>query len=160
MKARFATVIVRVFGIGNAPVSPGTFGSLPGLVVGYALQVYVGSPLVIALVLAALVGLSYWCIDVYEKSLGVHDDQRVVVDEVCGQAIAVAFLPPLAIWLGLGFVLFRLLDIAKPPPIGTIDEKVPGAAGTLFDDVVAGIVAAAILLAIHAFFADSLNKLL
>ncbi len=149
LKARVATSFVRVFGIGLAPFAPGTFGSLPGLALGYALQVYVGTPHWIALALVALVAFSYWCIDVYEKELGIHDDQRVVIDEVCGQAIAVAFLPPHWLWLGLGFVLFRILDVTKPPPIGTIDQKVPGAAGTLFDDVLAGVLAFLILLGIQ-----------
>jgi phosphatidylglycerophosphatase A len=151
MAPRVATVLVRVFGIGNAPVSPGTFGSLPGLGVAYLLHAYVRDPWLIGVALLALTALSYWAIAVYEKALGVHDDQRVVIDEVCGQAIAAAFLPVTVAWYGAAFALFRLLDIAKPPPIGTIDEKVPGAAGTLFDDVVAGVFAAVILLSISAF---------
>jgi phosphatidylglycerophosphatase A len=154
MKVRFATWCSRVFGIGNLPGSPGTFGSLPGLLVGYLLQRYLASPLWIALALLGLIAFSYWCIDVYEKALGVHDDQRIVIDEVCGQAIAVAFLAPSLLYYAGGFALFRLLDIAKPPPIGTIDAKVPGAAGTLFDDVLAGALAAAIMQGILLFLGN------
>ena len=66
----------------------------------------------------------------------------------------IAFVSPTALNYLVGFALFRLLDITKPPPIGTIDQKFPGAAGTLFDDVVAGIAAAAILFGISPFLGE------
>ena len=122
MKSAFvATAFARVFGIGHLPKSPGTFGSLPGLLVGYAFHRLIGDPWGIALALVVLTALSFWCIHVYEKVLGLHDDQRVVLDEVCGQAIAIAFVAPTMVNYAVGFALFRLLAITKPPPIGMID---------------------------------------
>lgn len=151
MKEWFVTWFCRAFGIGLSPVSPGTFGSVPGLAVGCALYSFLRDPYLVGTALALFTGLCLWAIHEYEKLLAVHDDQRVVIDEVLGMAIGVAFVPPTALNYLVGFALFRLLDIAKPPPIGTIDRKVPGAAGTLFDDVLAGIVAAAILFAFSRF---------
>ena len=83
---------------------------------------------------------------------GTHDDQRIVIDEVIGQSIALSFCPPTFLSLILGFTLFRLFDITKPGPIGWADRRLPGAWGTLLDDVMAGIAAAISLNIIEAFF--------
>jgi phosphatidylglycerophosphatase A len=141
-------------GIGYAPKAPGTFGSLPGLLVGVGLfhsQAWGGilAPAVLSII---LIGYSYWCIDVTEKVWSTHDDQRIVIDEVAGQAIALAYINPSITNLVLGFVLFRALDITKPALIGHIDQKWPGALGTLFDDVLAGLVALLILVGINSFW--------
>jgi phosphatidylglycerophosphatase A len=91
--------------------------------------------------------LALWAIHVTERAWGTHDDQRIVIDEVVGQAIAVAFVAPTELSLVAGFGLFRLLDITKPLIIGWVDERGPGAVGTLFDDVLAGIGTAVVLCA-------------
>ena len=51
----------------------------------------------------------------------------------------------------IGFALFRLFDIWKPFPIGWVDQKVPGALGTMLDDVIAGLFAIIILLLVNFF---------
>lgn len=146
---RLAVLTSTACGIGKAPVAPGTFGSLPGVALGGLLALwresFASRPvgyLVAAFVLLAAIGFAYWAIARTEKLWGTHDDQRVVVDEVVGQMIALAFVAPTPWALVLGFLLFRLLDVTKPLAIGWIDEKGPGAVGTLFDDVLAGAVAA------------------
>jgi phosphatidylglycerophosphatase A len=73
---------------------------------------------------------------------GRHDPGWVVSDEWAGQGlawlIAAPGLEPLL--AGATFVLFRLFDIAKPPPIGRL-QRVPGGAGVLLDDLAAGLLA-------------------
>ena len=139
-------------GIGRIKKAPGTFGSLPGLVVGAGIHA-VATPLLslslaayhltILLLLGILTALAYWSIAKTERVLNVHDDQRIVVDEVAGQAIAVAWMPYVWIAYLAAFLLFRLFDISKPSLIGKIDRDVAGAWGTLGDDLLAGAVAAA-----------------
>lgn len=141
---RIAVWLSTAFGIGYAPKAPGTFGSIPGLGLGLALAVYADSSTKI-LCLVALVALALWAISRAEKALHTHDDQRIVIDEVAGQALAVAFLAPHWLTALLAFALFRLLDITKPLAIGWIDRGVPGAWGTLGDDLLAGILAGVIL---------------
>ncbi|MFT6387957.1 MAG: phosphatidylglycerophosphatase A [Cellvibrionaceae bacterium] len=51
-------------------------------------------------------------------------------------------------WIILGFVLFRFFDIVKPWPILLVDRKVEGGFGIMFDDVLAGIYAGALLMLI------------
>lgn len=152
---RLAIFLATAGGIGRAPVAPGTFGSLPGLALGGVLALWRESfasrpmgHLVTAVVLLACVGLAYAVIARVERLWSTHDDQRIVVDEVVGQMIAVAFVPPTLVSIVAGFVLFRALDVTKPLAIGWIDEHGPGAVGTLFDDVLAGAVAAGVLCAV------------
>ncbi len=157
---RIATALSFALGLGLSPVMPGTVGSIPGLGLGALIR---GAADVLPPEQAALrVGLmtsllgatavfAWWAIHRTERALGIHDDQRIVIDEVVGQAIAVAFVPVSWPWYGAGFVLFRLLDMTKPSVIGRIDRETPGALGTLGDDVVAGLVAAAILIGVRQF---------
>lgn len=159
MKAldRFAIFVSTAGGIGFAPVSPGTFGSLPGIALGVLLHqaaiwlwpdALVTQRQATAAALVCLTAGAFWAVARAERYWNTHDDQRIVVDEVLGMAIGIAFVPPH--WLNLlaGFALFRLLDIWKPGPIGWLDEKAPGAWGTMSDDLVAGGLTAAALIAL------------
>jgi len=77
--------------------------------------------------------------------LGRHDDPRIVIDEIAGIVLALAWVPPTVPALVLGFVLFRAFDIAKPPPIGYLDRRVHGGIGIVVDDLVAGLATNVIL---------------
>jgi phosphatidylglycerophosphatase A len=150
---RLAIEIAFVFGVGRLPKAPGTFGSIPGLAVGALIHSgatawsdhQVLRVTITIFGLLALTLLAYWSIGRTERTLNIHDDGRIVIDEVAGQAIAIAFFTPTPLSILVGFVLFRLFDISKPGPIGWCDRELPGALGTLLDDVLAGAVAAALL---------------
>ena len=154
-------------GLGNLPKAPGTYGSLPGLLLGPLIQVCLIAPsgdshwgpirfvtshrwIFLAVIVMTLLGA--WVISRVEKMWGTHDDQRIVIDETIGQAVTLAFCAPDYFSILLGFGLFRLFDIVKPGPIGWLDRKVPGAWGTLLDDVLAGGAAAIVLTVITSFF--------
>lgn len=72
------------------------------------------------------------------------DDQRIVIDEVAGVWVALAFLPKTILFLSLGFILFRIFDIKKPFFIKKL-QKLKGGFGITVDDIVAGICANVIL---------------
>jgi phosphatidylglycerophosphatase A len=75
----------------------------------------------------------------------VKDAPWIVVDEVAGQWLAL-LMAPRAWWaVTVAFVLFRLLDIAKPGPIGWLDRELSGGWGVMADDLLAGVVACAVL---------------
>ncbi|MDG2236168.1 MAG: phosphatidylglycerophosphatase A, partial [Arenicellales bacterium] len=61
------------------------------------------------------------------------------IDEIAGILVTLALVPPSVPALLTGFVLFRLLDISKPPPISAIDQRLRGGFGIVADDVVAGL---------------------
>src|SRR5690606_36356172 len=98
----------------------------------------------VTFLLICLSAIAWWSIAVTEKLWKSHDEGKIVIDEFAGQAIAVAFFPPGALCYIAGFIFFRLFDIWKPGPIGAADRNLPGAAGTLVDDLLAGVAAAAL----------------
>jgi phosphatidylglycerophosphatase A len=97
-------------------------------------------------VLVTVVG--WWAAREALRETGVEDPGWIVVDEGAGQLIALAGLPsdPSAAGLVMAFGLFRALDMLKPWPVGWADRQ-PGAVGVMLDDLVAGGLAAAGLVA-------------
>jgi phosphatidylglycerophosphatase A len=95
---------------------------------------------------AAIIAVAIWAADRADRAAGTHDSQRIVIDEVAGYLVAMAWADrgdPIV--LLLGFVLFRVADIVKPPPARFFDRGWRGGAGVVLDDVVAGLWAAAVL---------------
>lgn len=143
-----ATLIATWFGCGRLPGMPGTWGSLAALVCAWPLIVWggaIGLPFATAVVFA----LGWWAAGRYEIELGRKDPGEVVVDEVAGQWIALLPLvlrpwPDETLFVAAAgsFVLFRLFDIWKPWPIGSLDRKLSGGLGIMLDDVLAGFYAA------------------
>jgi phosphatidylglycerophosphatase A len=103
--------------------------------------------------LLGLAFLGIWASDVAERAFERKDDGRIVVDEVVGQLLTLAPLAALApasgrrspLWLLAGFLLFRLLDIWKPPPVLWAERSFGGGAGVMLDDVFAGILGCLVL---------------
>lgn len=138
---RLARLVASGFGCGASPVAPGTVASALAALLGYALLLLTSYALGLAALAAILAGL--WAVSAAQAGEG--DPAWVVIDEVAGQWVALLGLarPSLSGVLG-GFVLFRILDIAKPGPVGWADRR-SGAAGVMADDIIAGLMAAAIL---------------
>ena len=78
--------------------------------------------------------------------MGEHDSGSIVIDEFAGLFITLWLLPAEPLWWIAGFLVFRLIDIAKPWPINWLDRRVKGGWGIMLDDVVAGGMSAAALL--------------
>lgn len=127
--------------VGYVPVASGTFGSLLSLPLLVALDRSGWSPsAVVALLIVGSV-LSMVVAGRAGRIYGVHDSSRIVLDEVCGMAIAGALLAPTAWNLTLAFLVFRLFDIVKPFPAGYFDRDVKNGFGVVADDLVAGLYA-------------------
>lgn len=134
------------FGSGLSPKAPGTAGTVVALLLYLPLS-QLSLPLYLALtIVATLVGI--WLCGVTSRDLGVHDHGGIVWDEFAGFWITMIAAPAGCLWLLLGFVLFRALDILKPWPIKWVDKKIHGGLGIMLDDVLAGIMAALCLQAI------------
>jgi len=124
-------------GLGRIPFAPGTVGTLPGLLLVWVFW-QGGSGVYLALT-AVVILSAVWIAKRSAEILGVADDPRIVIDEIAGVLVAFAFVPPSGLALAVGFCVFRILDIAKPPPISTTDRQVKGGVGIVLDDVLAGI---------------------
>jgi phosphatidylglycerophosphatase A len=70
-----------------------------------------------------------------------RDARPIVIDEMVGFLITLLWLPLNFLTLCLGFFLFRLFDIVKPPPISTVEKRLHGGWGIVLDDVLAGVFA-------------------
>lgn len=135
------------FGSGNAPFSPGTFGSaaaLPLCVLVWLLGLAFGTPFAFLLI-TALVIVSIVVAEEAEKLLGEKDPPCVVIDEFAGMLITFAGISLTWEVAIVGFLLFRFFDILKPIPVRTLEKILPGGAGIVMDDVAAGVMAGLVL---------------
>jgi phosphatidylglycerophosphatase A len=130
-------------GLGYAPVAPGTFGTLAGIPAYYLLASL--PPLQFAAVWGTLVVLACWAADFAGKIYGIVDDGRIVIDEVAGYLVTVAFLPFSWTAAWLGFFLFRIFDIVKIFPASWFDRRMKNGVGVVLDDLAAGVYAAVAL---------------
>ncbi|MEQ8515474.1 MAG: phosphatidylglycerophosphatase A [Chromatocurvus sp.] len=131
------------FGIGLSRWAPGTLGTLVAVPL-YLSFAHTSLWLYSAIVLVAVV-FGVWICDRASEELGVHDHSGIVWDEFVGLWIALWAVPVEPVWIVLGFIVFRILDIAKPWPIGLLDRHVEGGLGIMIDDIVAGVFSCAIL---------------
>ena len=141
MKLRDDAVIFLATGfyIGNIPFAPGSFGSLIGLPLSFALA---GISLVSAILCTLLFTLLAICIaDAAQKILEQKDPGCIVIDEIAGMVATLIGLPFNLNTVIIGFIIFRILDILKPFPIRYLDKRIPGGLGVVADDVAAGILA-------------------
>ena len=131
------------FGTGLAPIAPGTFGSLPGILLAWLtldMGIYVQLGIAAALFVAGI-----WICGESARRIGVHDHGGIVWDEICGMYVTLLLAPQTIIGFALGFGLFRLFDIAKPWPIRDLDHRLGGGLGIMLDDLVAALYALILL---------------
>jgi phosphatidylglycerophosphatase A len=136
---RLAVFVATVGYCGYFPFAPGTVGSLAGL--GFYLLVWwTGSAFVEVMMIAALFAAGVWAGTTAERYFGGVDPRPIVLDEVVGMLITLAFIP--VGWSGalVGFLLFRLFDVIKPFPAGRL-EQLHGGLGVMADDAMAAIYA-------------------
>jgi phosphatidylglycerophosphatase A len=138
------------FGSGLAPVAPGTFGSMVGVAIALGVWHFGLGTAIAATLIATLAG--FWICGESARRLGVHDHPGIVWDEVAGMMITMLAAPRTWWGLLLAFGLFRLFDIWKPWPIREIDHGMRGGAGIMLDDVMAGFLAALVLLLVRYAF--------
>jgi len=138
-------VLVAVgFGSGFAPWAPGTAGSIAAVFVWWLLLADLPVAASVALVAAACVA-GVWIVTAACRVAGVGDDPRIVFDEWLGVWVALIGCPRDVVAVVIGLVLFRLFDIAKPWPVSWADREVGGGFGIVLDDVIAGVLALAVL---------------
>jgi len=155
LKKSIVKAVATCLGSGLAPVAPGTFGTVFGLLVyvllGYSAGLSLGDTdmgqltiiLVIAIIVATILGT--WATMELEEEWG-HDPGKIVIDEVVGVWITLLFVPFTWLGIGLAFVLFRFFDILKPLGIKKVDVGMDSSFSVMLDDIIAGIYA---LISIH-----------
>ena len=137
---RLAVFIATVGYCGYFPFAPGTVGSAAGLLF-YALVWWTGSPVLEVGMILGLFAVGVWAGTTAERYFGGVDPGPIVMDEVVGMLITLAFIPNLG-WSGIltGFVLCRICDVIKPYPAGRFEEM-HGGLGVMADDAMAAVYA-------------------
>lgn len=159
---RFSTLIASVFGIGFFDVAPGTVMSAVAVPLAAMIGVFAGGGfgLLTASLIVFAIGVIA-CGD-HVRHTGREDPPECVIDELAGQWLACSAcllpfgslasvshisLPAFA----LAFAGFRLFDIWKPWPVSWADEQVTGGMGVMLDDMIAGVLAGAVVVAARYF---------
>ncbi len=135
--------IATCFRIGYLPLAPGTWGSIFALLVWYFFLVDL-SPLLLMIISLVVFFVGVITSASVIESTGNGDPSEVIIDELAGQWIALIAVPHTLVYGIAAFLLFRILDIFKPPPIKQL-ERLPGGWGVMLDDVAAGIITCTIL---------------
>jgi len=158
-------MLTSCFGLGLLPLAPGTWGSLPPVIIFAAMSHFGVSAVPTAITMAVLILFGSVVCVLFAPAIiaatGKDDPREVVADELAGQALT--FLPvpffitaeistrQILITTALGFLFFRLFDIVKPWPIRKL-EKLPKGWGILADDLLAAVLAAIVLLVCYWFW--------
>ena len=136
--------------IGSLP-APGTMGSIVAAFAGTIILINWGYESLIASLCIILI-MSFPCAAAHYQITGIKDSGSVIIDEVIGQWIALAFIPispsftsEYLILVTFSFLLFRFFDISKIGPIKTV-EKISGSIGVMADDILAGIFSGIVML--------------
>jgi len=143
----WATLVATFFGIGRLRPGPGTWGSAATVLLwaalAYKLNPTLRTPAAIGLAaMITLIGIP--AATMVARASATKDPQFVVIDEVAGQLISLIAVPVAWKTFLVGFILFRVFDILKPPPVRQL-ERLPEGTGIVLDDVAAGIYAFAVM---------------
>ena len=131
-----AHLIALGFGAGLSPWAPGTLGTLLAIPLAFGLWKWANDVAFLAVVLVLLLG-GAWASQRTGRALGAPDHGGIVIDEVAAFLLVLFFTGSQLSRIALAFVLFRLFDIVKPPPIRQIDARMKSGVGVMADDLVA-----------------------
>ena len=150
LRDRAAQLLATVGWAGHSPVAPGTLGAMVGVPIAWWLHFTsfaVSLAVVATISIVGIVASHQYATKVEPE----EDPQRVVIDELAGYLLTTLFVPQSWLWLAAAFVLFRVADIFKPFPINWIEKGVKGGLGIMLDDLLAGLLAGLLLLALQYF---------
>ncbi|HKU85805.1 MAG TPA: phosphatidylglycerophosphatase A [Casimicrobiaceae bacterium] len=124
------------FGAGLSPVMPGTVGTLVAFPIAWLLQAHADTLGFLAAI-AVITVTGAFAAEVTGRHLGAADHGAIVIDEIAAFLLVLFFAGSGALQQVVAFVLFRIFDIAKPPPIRQVDQSVHGGIGVMADDFIA-----------------------
>jgi phosphatidylglycerophosphatase A len=132
-----ALAFATCLGVGYAPVAPGTFGSMVGLLIWALLP---RTPQVQGAVILLLLAAGIWSASTAERHFRSTDPSAVVIDEVMGMLVTLFMLPVEWVGASAGFLIFRLFDVVKLYPANRL-ERLHGGVGVMADDLMSGVYA-------------------
>ncbi len=142
LKHRAAFFFATGFGSGYSPIAPGTAGSAVGLIFVWGMSALSLAGQVAAIVVVTVI--SVIAADIVATSVGLKDPGIIVADEIAGMMVTMVALPFTLKSAVVGFLLFRVMDVVKPPPARRF-EQLKGGVGVVADDLMAGVYAHLVL---------------
>lgn len=136
---------------GLFPIAPGTVGTLFAVLLFYFMPSNIYLYILITLI---VIVTGTWASTLAERDIfKTKDSSEIVIDEIAGYFVTMLFFNASDGWLTIliGFVLFRIFDIAKPYPINKL-QKLKGGVGIMADDLLAGLISNILLHIIHHYF--------
>ncbi len=129
---KLVKLLASFYYVGYLPWMPGTWGSLAALAIAW----FFNENLVWLTIIFSVTG--FLICKPAEEAFHAKDPSRFVLDEVAGMSLGVLCLPKNLILYAGGFILFRVLDVWKPGPIGWIQKsKMPSS--IMWDDLLVGV---------------------
>lgn len=138
------------FGVGLSPIMPGTCGTLVG-VIFYLMLVQLPFTIFIGAIIIMNIAGIYLC-GKTNRDFNTLDHPAAVWDEIAAFPIVMIAVPTTWYYILIGFILFRIFDIAKPFPISWLDKNIHGGIGVMLDDIAAAIFSWLILMLIVWIF--------
>ena len=151
MKGKLIKLAATGFGIGFAPVAPGTAGTLAGIPLFFIFSSLSWSGYLFFV--ACFTGAAVYLAGASEVLFAKKDPPCIVIDEITGFLWTMFFVSSTLIHVLLGFILFRSFDIIKPFPVRRFHDRLPGGYGIVGDDVMAGIYSNLALRLVIQYFA-------
>jgi phosphatidylglycerophosphatase A len=142
-RATWSRVVATWFGVGRAPIAPGTAGTLAAVPL-YLLAWWSGRPAVLLVLTVAVACVGLLAGGAVARARNVADPPEVVIDEVAGYLLTCWFGPFGWRTAAVAFVLFRVFDVTKPWPICNLESLREGW-GVMADDLGAGLAAGAVV---------------
>lgn len=139
-------LIASGVGAGYFPVAPGTAGSALAAAVALCLRPWWNPATALALCFVCFLAGVY-CTNRATLLWG-HDSGKMVIDEIAGMFLSLAFIPLTWTNLAVAFFIFRLFDIVKPPPARQL-ERLRAGWGVMADDIAAGAYTAILMVGIE-----------
>lgn len=135
IRDKIIKVLSTFFYVGYIPVIPGTFASIAAL---FLFSLIKNNLIIYTLFLLAAISVGFLVAGEAERIFKKKDASVIVIDEIAGMLLALAFLPHNPQLLIIALILFRALDVIKPYPAGDL-QGLAGSAGIMGDDIVAGL---------------------
>ncbi|GLI54104.1 phosphatidylglycerophosphatase A family protein [Thermodesulfovibrio yellowstonii] len=133
----FYKIIATVLFIGYFPFAPGTVCSAVTMIF---LDLFKPSYMVVLTILIVSIVAGIIASERIEKASNKKDPSYIVIDEFAGYLTSILFIPINWQNLLIAFILFRIFDIIKPPPIRQIERKLKGGLSIMMDDIIAGLI--------------------
>ncbi len=125
------------FFTGFLPTAPGTWGTFAAIPL--VMLAHKGGAVTQLSVAVILMFFAVWIAGRAEMLFEDRDARPIVIDEMVGFLVSLLWLPLSVLTVSLAFVLFRLFDIVKPPPVSIVEKRLQGGWGIIMDDVLAGV---------------------